>query len=295
MASNNKTQQRIAALQSADEKERRAAALWLGEKGVSEAFVPLLTALQDSSWKVRRNAAVALGSLANVEAVEPLIAALADETLSVKRAAIRALGTLRQPRATESLMYFQDHLELGSDALQALTRIGASALLSCCRQMQNESATARSLGQKTAAELVRRDAETLLREAMSIEGWSGQERWLILEAVRKVQSSLWIAEFWLLPKFCRISDIPLWCERIIGDAELSALHIGSRQVLNYMMLGRASQRDYLTEGQELLRAAAGTKNSDTGATLLRASDANSETLAKVTLLGRLRRWLGQER
>jgi len=291
----NKVEQKISLLQSGDARARKDAALWLGKKAIQQAFFPLLYALQDRDWKVRRNAAVALGSLGNRDAVEPLLAVLADRTLSVRRAAIQSLGTLRDARATEALIRFHSNVQLGPDALNALMQIGAPALLYCSQQIQSESPTARNLGLGAARQMVRWDANALLKETLSIEGWSGQQRWLALETVRNIQSSLTLFEIWLMAKpsrisFIRVTDIPSWCDRIVHDSELSALHVGSRQVLDYIMLGRASQRDHTTEGAELLRAAAGTRSRDTGETLLRASDKREEVSESPALLDRLRRW-----
>ncbi|MCW3053264.1 MAG: hypothetical protein JWN14_2434 [Chthonomonadales bacterium] len=291
-----KVEQKITLLQSGDVKARKDAALWLGRKGIQDAFFPLLTALRDRDWKVRRNAAIALGSLGNRDAVESLVAALTDQTLSVKRAAIQSLGALRDMRATESLIRFHNNMQLGSDALAALMQIGAPALLYCAQQIQSESLTARNLSLGAARQMVRWDACALLRETMSIEDWNGQQRWLALETVRSIQSSLTLFEIWLMAKsgrihFIRITDVPNWCERITRAPELSELHAGSRQVLDYIMLGRASQRDHAIESEELLRAATGTTHSDTGQTLLRASDRSATVPEKPVLMDRLRRWL----
>ncbi|MCW3100954.1 MAG: lyase domain protein repeat-containing protein [Chthonomonadaceae bacterium] len=294
MASINKTQQRIEELQSGDVKTRKKAARWLGHKGTYEATTYLLAALKDSNWTVRANATLALGKIGDIGAVEPLIGQLSDRTLSVRRAAIHALGALGDLRAADGLMLLHRHTQLGSDALQALIQIGAPALLYCCQQMQSESLTARNLGQDTAHQMIRQDAEALLKETLLLPEWTGQQRWLIMETVRKVQSSLSFLEIWQLTKFARLSDIPSWCERVLREPEQAALHLGTRQVLDYIMLGRASQRDYTTDGSELLRAAVGTNTRDTGETLLRASDTSDEIMQKPSLLGRLRRWLGQE-
>jgi hypothetical protein len=310
MASNKQTKQRIEALHSGDIKSRKEAALWLGRKDASEVLAPLLAALHDSSWKVRRNAAVSLGKLRDLEAVEPLIAGLSDRTLSVKRAVVHALGTLRDARAVSSLFGLLGDAKLGGDVLKALVQIGAPALLHCCRKMQNDTAETLVLRQTTlqqsvsqggdprlqdiTRQIVLRGGDSLLKEVLSLEGWNGQERWRALAMVRTVQASLPFLELWRLTRFSRISDIPNWCERITRDREHAALNPGCRQVLNYIMLGRASQRDFATESEELLRGASGTKERDTGATLLRASDKSDPTPETPSLLGRLRRWLRQE-
>lgn len=298
MASSNKTQQRIEELQTGDIRTRKKAARWLGRRGTEEALPYLLAALKDGHWTVRLNATVALGKIGDSEAVEPILGLLSDRTLSVRRAAIRALGSIGDLRAADALLLLHRNAQLGSDALQALIRIGAPALLYCCRQVQSESLTARNLGQDTAHAMVRLASEALLKEALTLPGWSGQERWLILETVRKVQSSLSLFEVWRLTKFSRVAnipisqiiDVPIWCERIVRDAEYAAFHAGIRQVLDYLMLGRASQRNDTTAGGELLRAAADTPHRDTGKTLLRASDQSDEPLEKPSMLDRLRRW-----
>ncbi len=294
MASGNKTEQRLAALRSEDVKARKEAALWLGRKGIREALDPLLWALQDGSWKVRRNAAVALGNIGNLDAVEPLIARLSDPTLSVKRAAIHSLGTLRDARATVDLVRLTAHPRLGQDALQAVRQIGAPALLRCCYHMQNDNPDLPSLWRETARHMILARADLLLREVLSIEDWSGYQRWLILETVRTVQSCLPFFEVWRLTKFSRLSDIPGWCERIARDPEQAALYAGIKQVQDYIMLGRASLRDDTAERAELLRAADGTKGRDTGESLLRASIGGGAASEQPSLLDRLRRWLRQE-
>jgi hypothetical protein len=220
MASNNKTQQRIEELQSGDVKTRKKAARWLGRKGTSEAMTYLLAALKDSNYIVRANATLALGKIGDNEAVEPLIGLLSDRTLSVRRAAIHALGSIGDLRAADGLMLLHRHTQLGPDALQALIKIGPPALLYCCQQMQSESLTARNLGPDAAHQMIRQDAEALLKETLILPEWCGQQRWLILETVRKVQSSLSLFELWQLTKFARLSDIPSWCER--GPARTGA-------------------------------------------------------------------------
>ena len=288
-----KTQQRIEGLQSEDVKVRKKAARWLGRKGSYDALVYLLAALNDSSWSVRRNAVVALGKIGEIEVVEPLIARLADPTVSVRRAAIQALGNMRDPRATEGMVRLHEHARLGGDALWALLQIGASALLICCDRMEVEGAETPSIYRAAVRRMILQGADRLLIEVLSAEGWSGQQRWVTLEAVRKVQSTLPFFEIWRLTKFGRITEVPSWCERITCDPVQSALHSGSKQVLDFIMLGRASQRDYATEREELLRPGAGTRERDTGETLLRASE-EGDTMEALSLLGRLRRWLNQE-
>lgn len=300
MASSNKKTQRLAALQSEDVNIRKDAARWLGEKGIQDAVAPLIVALHDSSWKVRRNAAAALGRIGNTEAVEPLLSALQERTISVRRAAILALGQLRDARATESLAAFLRDPKMRDDALRALMQIGAPALLHCCRQMQKPQSTTVELTspwREAVQEMFMRNADPLLKEVLGASGWKGQERWLALETVRTLQSSLSFLDVWRLSKFSRITEIHGWCDRISRDAAQTALHPGAREVLDYIMLGRASQRDYGTESSELLRGASGTKGRDTGATLLRASEqgqTDPQAPGKLSLLTRLRRWLGQE-
>jgi hypothetical protein len=295
MASNNKTQQKIAGLQSDDVKVRKKAARWLGRKGTYDALAYLLAALNDSSWSVRRNAVVALGKIGEAQVVEPLIAKLSDRTVSVRRAAIQALGRIRDPRATEGLVRLHAHAQLGADAIKALIQIGAPALFLCCDRILLHNTEPPSPWTAAARQMILQGADRLLIEVLSAEGWSGQQRWQVLEYVRKIQGSLPFFEVWRLTKFSRITDIPSWCERASRELEQPAVHSGSKQILDYIMLGRASQRDYGTEGEELLRAAGGTKVSDTGETLLRASDINNEeTLKMPSLFGRLRRWLKQE-
>ncbi len=328
MASNNKTQQKIEGLQSDDVKVRKKAARWLGRKGTYDALAYLLAALNDSSWSVRRNAVVALGKIGEAEVVEPLIVKLSDRTVSVRRAAIQALGRIRDPRATEGLVRLHAHAQLGADAIQALIQIGASALLICCDRMLRERTGSEPMagmeppsrliqvGPSTllirrdriqlhdteppspwmaaARQMILRGADRLLIEVLSAEGWSGQQRWQVLDYVRKIQGSLPFFEVWSLTKFSRITDIPSWCERASRELEQPAVRSGSKQILDYIMLGRASQRDYATEGEELLRAAGGTKECDTGETLLRAADRTIEAPGNLSFLGRLRRWLKQE-
>jgi hypothetical protein len=294
MASQNKTEQWIDALQTGDVKARKEAALRLGRKKTPAAVIPLLTALEDSSWKVQRNAALSLGRIGAVEAVEPLIGALANPTLSVKRAAIHALGQLRDPRAAEALVLLSGTAQFGTDALAALLSIGAPALLYCCEKLQNQSLTPDNLAQAAAQRMIRQEPDALLRETLCRAEWNGSQRWLILETVRRTQSSLPFVEIWQIPRFSRINDIPTWCERITRAPDQAEFHAGCRQVLDYIMLGRASQRDYAAEKTELLRGSGGTSTRDTGTTLLRASDISEERPIKPSLLGRLRRWLGQE-
>lgn len=294
MASRKKTMQRIEELQSEDIETRKDAARWLGKRATAEALDPLLAALQDSSWKVRRNAAFSLGMLKSPEAVEPLLAALSDRTLSVQREAVNSLGKIQDARAIEPLAALSAHPKLGSDAVLALIGIGAPALLHYSRLLQTASPPVREQAQSVVTQMLRRSADSLLKAALRLEGWSGQQRWLVLETTRRTQESFAFFEQWSLSKFSRITNIAAWCSRIVQAPEHADLHAGVRQVQDYLMLGRASQRDHASESAELLRGAAGTHRQDTGETLLRASEESAETPARPSLLDRLRRWFGKK-
>ncbi len=320
MASKNKTQQLLQELQSGEVRVRKDAALKLGRSGRTEAVAPLLKLLKDSSWKVRRNATIALGKIGAAEAASGLIGVLSDRTLAVRRAAVRALGSLGNAQATDRLLLLLEEQELADDVIESLFEIGIPAFLRCCELVREESAHVESLvgtvnphsrhlpitsAPPSIQRMLAPNLHSVFRlfildpekphlaSVLRAEHWSGQQRNTALEQICALETTLNFVERWKAGKAHLIGDVQTWCERVCRESPDVALRQGAKEVLDYRMLGRASQRDFAAEGSELLRAAQGTSHRDTGETLLRASDAGAVTASAPALLTRLRRWLKQ--
>ena len=73
-------------------RERRMAAIALGELRYAPAVGPLISVLGDSDASARAEAARALGNLGDREAFRPLTSSLSDEAPRVRAAAVQALG-----------------------------------------------------------------------------------------------------------------------------------------------------------------------------------------------------------
>jgi HEAT repeat protein len=101
----------IEALQTGNERDRRAAANALVTIPDRRAVDPLIEALGADDWLVRTNAALALGEFQDSRPdsdlrriVGPLNSALGDQQPSVRAAAATALGRLRDPESVEPLV-----------------------------------------------------------------------------------------------------------------------------------------------------------------------------------------------
>jgi HEAT repeat protein len=101
----------IEALQTGNERDRRAAANALVTIPDLRAVDPLIQALRADDWLLRTNAAMALGEFQDPRPdsdlrriVEPLSGALQDPQPSVRAAAASALGRLRDPRCVDALV-----------------------------------------------------------------------------------------------------------------------------------------------------------------------------------------------
>jgi HEAT repeat-containing taxis protein len=101
----------IDALQTGNERDRRAAANALVTIPDPRAVDPLIEALSADDWLVRTNAALALGEFQDSRPdselrriVAPLNSALGDQQPSVRAAAASALGRLRDPASVEPLV-----------------------------------------------------------------------------------------------------------------------------------------------------------------------------------------------
>ena len=198
-------------------------------------------------------------------------------------------------RAVKRLVHLHADYHLRHDALEALVQIGADALLYCCSQLPVGRLPPPSPCLDAARSMILQGKDRLLIDVLVAHGWTGQQRWIVLETVRQVQSGLPLLEILTASSFGRIRDVSRWCERTARSSGRAAVRSGCREVLDYMMLGRASQQDVTTESEELLRAAGGTTARDTGETLLRPSDERDDTPQAPVQIEPVRRWFGMFR
>lgn len=280
MAAKRELPQLIQALQDGDKTARRLAARRLGWRGNRQAVEPLLAALQDDYWLVRRNAAKALGHIGEAAAVVPLCQALKDKSQGVRRQAAIALGKIGDARAVEPLCRtLRDKKQaVRENAMESLIQIGLPGVGPLCRLLSAQNETAcrlaeKALGQMHYSSRIYRKEElrlgsvplTILKESHL----TPQQRHLGLEAVRRARPGFWVPDLiGELSQFCK------WAVRITGDAQVRA---GAQELLDYITLGRASQRDLSSEKDRLLRAAHGATTLDGANSLLRASDREEET------------------
>ena len=115
-------------LSGEDRNLRRAVAESLGAIGDPQAVPALLLALEDEHWSVRCASATALGRIRSAKATSALVARLADEDHTVRRAVTAALGEVGDPRAAVRLVQALPDPGLQSTAVEALRRIGVTAL-----------------------------------------------------------------------------------------------------------------------------------------------------------------------
>jgi HEAT repeat protein len=115
-------------LSDPDRGLRRAAAESLGAIADLQAVTPLLLALDDEHWSVRCAAATALGRIRSLKATPALLGRVQDEDATVRRAAVAALGEIGDPRAAGRLAQLLPEPALQASALEALRRLGSSAL-----------------------------------------------------------------------------------------------------------------------------------------------------------------------
>ena len=130
-------------------------------------MAPLLLALEDEHWSVRCGAATALGRIGSAKAVPALLSHLADEDATVRRAVATALGEIGDPRAAGRLTQALSDAGLQSTAVEALRRLGASALPEMERAFSSADPEVRRLLVDLAGRIEDRSARRLLLSALT--------------------------------------------------------------------------------------------------------------------------------
>lgn len=157
----------ITVLGDTDRNLRRAAAESLGAVSDPQAVPPLLLALEDEHWSVRCAAAAALGRIRSSKATQALLARLDDDDATVRRAAAVALGEIGDPRAAARLAQALREPALETAALEALLRLGPSALPEVERAFASAGAPVRRLLVDLAGRLDDPRARRLLLAALA--------------------------------------------------------------------------------------------------------------------------------
>lgn len=195
--------------------------------------------LKSSDYYVRRDAARTLGKIGDAAAVPALIRALKQPLSAIRFEAAFALGEIGDASAASGL------IEVLQDRDEMVRRVAASALS--------------KIG----------DAKTLPRKVVCNTRLSAQEKINLLEALRRVEhrDSFHTLSF-------SFPETRTLCQHILQEEGAGAQQ-GAQEILNILdgnLLLRASQRDTITDGQELLRAAPNTPSETPSEALLRASD-----------------------
>ncbi|MDK1031543.1 MAG: HEAT repeat domain-containing protein, partial [Planctomycetia bacterium] len=132
----------IAALRDSEPRVRDVAAWALGLIGDVRAIGPLIASLKDEDGFVRSDAAEALGVINDKRAVEPLIAALKDEWRRVRHSSALALGQIKDPRAVGPLItILTDEKAGGFGEADALAEIGSPAVNPLIAILKDEKET----------------------------------------------------------------------------------------------------------------------------------------------------------
>jgi len=154
-------------LRDSDRNLRRAAAEALGAIGDPQTLPPVLLALEDEHWSVRCAAATALGRIRSFKAVPPLLTRLDDDDATVRRAVVAALGEIGDARAGRRLTQLLADPALQPAALEALRRMGPSALSELERAFAGASPDVRRLIVDVVGKLEDRQGRRLLLAALA--------------------------------------------------------------------------------------------------------------------------------
>jgi hypothetical protein len=272
MAARREIPQLIQALQDGDRSVRRLAARRLGWRGNRQAVEPLLAALQDDYWLVRRNAAKALGHIGEAAAVGPLCQALKDKSQGVRRQAAIALGKIGDAQAVEPLCRaLRDKKPaVRESVVAALAQIGIPAVGPLCMAATTEKTRVQNQAILALCLLLDRAHKATLCAILADARLTPQQRRASLESLSGYRGARFLTPY--------IANVRQFCERVVRSQDSEdAARKGAQDILDSMMLGRASQRDPSSEKDRLLRAAHGSATLDGANSLLRASAMEEET------------------
>ena len=285
----------LLALRHGNLVSRREAALKLGKKRDVTVVEPLCQALKDESWYVRRNAARSLGRLGDSRAIEPLCAVLEDSYRAVRIEAAVSLGRMGATEATPFLCrrLWDAKRSVRASAVAALLRIGLPSVAPLCQALLEErDYPGYQEATPTLRTLFAQNMQGTLSTLLTDSRLTPQQRYLGLEALRGQGGGLFVP--------APVGDVQRFCDERRRAKYPEEVQKGARSVLEYLSLGRASQRDTTQEGAILLRAASAGNNETSREELLRASYTDSDVPSSpptdsenLSLLERVKRLFGK--
>ena len=309
---------RIEELAHPDADVRRRAARKLGEYGDCGAAESLCHALRDTDAYVRKAAAESLGILAPSfgplhcdSSFEPLREAVLSKQDGLRKEAARAIGQITAhrpglaPRAVLCILQAAQKSKFGSRHayVDALTQMGEFAIAPLCVEFSSRrSEIMQECIRQTLLSLEQRSRLNVTGVVLADASLTAPQQWeaLAMLAVSRPRSIF-------APRYT--TDARKFCELTAANPQTpEAVRRGAHAVLDYLSLGRASQRHDTTDASQLLRMAHDEPlTPDGGETLLRGADMDDDSypepseptpkfqilLEKVrSMLGGLRRRIG---
>jgi hypothetical protein len=296
MAKPTKVQKRIADLSRQNIEVRRSAVKKLGAYGDAAAVESLCRALRDEDPHVRRGAAYALGKLGDVNAFEPLQEALNDMRPGLRHAAAWALGQLGKQKHEIAMraVFFIVRAAQKSKAqdrynyVRALTEMGLAAVVPLCLEFNSRrSAVSQECARQALTFLEHQQKLAVVPCLLEASDLTAPQQWTVLEMLSQERPTGLFADR-------RLANPRRFIEMVAADGQVpDTARRSAHAILEYLSLGRASQRQEATDATQLLRMAQENTAQDTdGGTLLRGSQCEDNAYASdERLLTKLRRWL----
>lgn len=286
MAKSATIQRRLSELSHKDPAVRRKAAQKLGEYGDPIAIVPLLTALSDENVYVRRHAIAALGNMAAVAAFDMLLPLLKDKRSGVRRLTAYSLCQISKshPAYADTTVYaiiraIEKEKNIWferSPFIEALAVMGPLAIRPLCIEFNSHRSTVSQECVEYALLLLeQRKGVDVPRCLLADQYLTASQNWNALEMLTQRRPRNIFT-----PR--HLTNTQRYCEMIAADGkELAATRRGASAVLDYLSLGRASQRSMAGEANELLRMVHENRTQDeAGEMLLRGSYQNAGAQAQ---------------
>lgn len=284
-------------LNDKDAKVRRKAAIKLGQLRDPVGVEPLCHALRDTDAYVRKDAAASLGKLAAYDAFGALEAALKSRQTGLRHAAALSLAQIAATHPTLAGQAVNAIVQAVRNSnmvyrpqnVTALATIGLAGVGPLCVEYNTRrDGAAQWCIRQTLIQLEQQMRLDVRRQLLGDMSLPPPQQLAVVEMLMQASPKGWLAARQSL-------DARRYCEQIVADlGEQPDVRRGAQGVLDYLSLGRASQRYEPGEASTLLRMAGGENVlPDQSDTLLRGSEAvNAPDSSRPTLLAKLRRWIG---
>lgn len=284
-------------LSDKDVTARRKAATKLGQLRDPVGVEPLCRALQDTDAYVRKNAAASLGKLAAPDAFAPLETALKSRQTGLRHAAALSLAQIaaKHPKlAGQAVNAIVQAVQNSNSvyrpqSVTALTTIGLAGVGPLCVEYNTRrDGAAQWCVREALIQLEQQIRLDVRRHLLANASLPAIQQLAVVEMLMQAGPKGWFAAR-------QTSDARRYCEQLVAASqEPPDVRQGAQGILDYLSLGRASQRYKPGEAATLLRMAGGENvPPDQGDTLLRGSEAaNAPDSSRPTLLAKLRRWIG---